>query len=64
MLFYLIIKIDNKVIKNDLIQKPKKRIINESRYIQWVNPYEPINKNKIGSSQAWRKRKEIRILLI
>ena len=51
-------KSDNKVIKNDLIQKPKKRIINESRYIRWVNPHEPINKNKLGSSQAWRKEKK------
>ena len=36
----------------------KKTIISESRYIQWVNPYEPINKNKIGSSQAWRREKK------
>ena len=51
-------KSDNKVIKNNLIQKPKKRMINESRYIRWVNPHEPINKNKIGSSQAWRREKK------
>ena len=51
-------KSDNKVIKNKLIQKPKKRMINESRYIRWVNPHEPINKNKLGSSQAWSKEKK------
>ena len=51
-------KSDNKVIKNNLIQKPKKRMINESRYILWVNPHEPINKNKLGSSQAWSKEKK------
>ena len=43
-------KSDNKVIKNNLIQKPKKRMINERRYIRWVNPHEPMNKNKLGSS--------------
>ena len=51
-------KSDNKVIKNNLIQKPKKRMINETRYILWVNPHEPINKNKLGSSQAWSKEKK------
>ena len=51
-------KSDNKVIKNNLIQKPKKRMINERRYIRWVNPHEPINKNKLGSSQAWSKEKK------
>jgi len=51
-------KSDNKVIKNNLIQKPKKRMINESRYIRWVNPHEPINKNKLGSSQVWSKEKK------
>jgi len=33
-------------------------MINESIYIRWVNPHEPINKNKLGSSQAWRKEKK------
>ena len=49
---------DNRVINYNLIQKPKKRMINENRYIRWVNPQEPINKNKLGSSQAWRKEKK------
>ena len=26
----------------------------ESDYINWVDPYEPINKGKLGSSQGWR----------
>ena len=49
---------DNKVINNNLIKKPKKRMINESVYIRWVDPHEPINKNKLGSSQAWSKVKK------
>ena len=26
----------------------------ESDYIKWVDPHEPINKGKLGSSQGWR----------
>jgi len=26
----------------------------ESDYINWVDPHEPINKGKLGSSQGWR----------
>ena len=55
---------DNKTINNNLIKKSKKRIINESIYIRWVNPHEPINKNKLEVISSLEKRKEIRILLI
>ena len=48
----------NKITKNNLIKMQKKRMINESRYILWVNLHEPINKNKFGSSQAWSKEKK------
>ena len=27
-----------------------------SRLVYWCNPYEPINKGKLGSSQSWRKK--------
>ena len=30
---------------------------NESKYIQMVNPFEPINKNRLGHSQTWRDNK-------
>ena len=29
-----------------------------SRYVYWCNPYEPINKGKLGSSQSWRNEKK------
>ena len=29
-----------------------------SRYIYWCNPFEPINKGKLGSSQSWRKKEK------
>ncbi len=29
-----------------------------SRYVYWCDPYEPINKGKLGSSQGWRKEKK------
>lgn len=29
-----------------------------SRYVYWCNPFEPINKGKLGSSQSWRKEKK------
>ena len=31
--------------------------INWSIYGGWVNPHEPINKGKLGSSQSWRVEK-------
>ena len=29
-----------------------------SRYVYWCDPYEPINKGKLGSTQGWRKEKK------
>jgi len=29
-----------------------------SRYVYWCNPFEPINKGKLGSSQSWRNEKK------
>ena len=30
----------------------------ERRYIYWVDPAKPINQNRLGSSQTWRKEKK------
>jgi hypothetical protein len=30
----------------------------EQSYIHWVNPFTPINYNKLGSSQTWRIEKK------
>jgi hypothetical protein len=29
-----------------------------SRYVYWCNPYEPINKGKLGTTQGWRKEEK------
>jgi len=36
----------------------RETFLREQCYIRFVNPFEPINKNKLGSSQAWRKEKK------
>ena len=30
----------------------------EKRYVYWVDPFKPINQNRLGSSQIWRKEKK------
>jgi len=30
----------------------------EQSYIHWVDPFTPINYNKLGSSQAWKTEKK------
>ena len=60
----------NKVVEEKSIQKvevkkkepfifktePYRR--DTSRLVYWCNPFEPINKGKLGSSQGWRKEKK------
>ncbi len=29
-----------------------------SRYVYWCNPFEPINKGKLGTTQGWRKEQK------
>ena len=60
----------NEVVKEEFVKKvevKKKEPFNfkterprvdYSRYVYWCNPYEPINKGKLGSSQSWRKEKK------
>ena len=36
----------------------RETFLREQRYIRFVNPFEPINKNKLGSSKAWKKEKK------
>ena len=35
----------------------------ERKYIRWVDPNEPINRNRLGSSQFGEKRKNIGIMI-
>ena len=53
-------KINREKIRKDqeLIRYNRKTYEREQRYIYWVDPYKPINKNKLGSSQQWRIEKK------
>ena len=44
--------------KEPFIFKTERPRVDYSRYVYWCNPYEPINKGKLGSSQDWRKEKK------
>jgi hypothetical protein len=44
--------------KEPFIFKTERPRVDYSRYVYWCNPYEPINRGKLGSSQSWRKEKK------
>jgi len=44
--------------EEERIRKNQEAAAREKSYIDWVDPFEPINKNKLGSSQAWRIEKK------
>ena len=44
--------------KEPFIFKTERPRVDYSRYVYWCNPYEPINKGKLGSTQGWRKEKK------
>ncbi len=44
--------------KEPFIFKTERPRVDYSRYVYWCNPYESINKGKLGSSQSWRKEKK------
>ena len=44
--------------KEPFIFKTERPRIDTSRYVYWCNPYEPINRGKLGSTQSWRKEKK------
>ena len=52
-------KLDQKV-KDPFIFKTEPYRRDYSRLVYWCNPFEPINKGKLGSTQNWRIEKPIR----
>ena len=44
--------------KEIVFSQPKRSSIDHSKYVYWCNPYEHINKGKLGSTQGWRKEKK------
>ena len=52
-------KADQKV-KDPFIFKTEPYRRDYSRFVYWCNPFEPINRGKLGSTQNWRIEKPIR----
>ena len=59
------------IIEESVVKKPKKKTKelfvfkavepyrkDYSRYVYWCNPFEPINKRKLGTTQGWRKEEK------
>ena len=44
--------------KEPFVFKTERPRVDYSRYVYWCNPFEPINKGKLGSTQGWRKEKK------
>jgi hypothetical protein len=53
-----IVKKEEPKAKDPIIFKTEPYRRDTSRLVYWCNPYEPINKGKLGSSQGWRKEKK------
>ena len=61
------------IVKESAIKKPKEKIKelfvfktaepyrkDYSRLVYWCNPFEPINKGKLGTTQGWRKEERFK----
>jgi hypothetical protein len=59
------------IIEESVVKKPKEKTKDlfvfktaepyrkdYSRYVYWCNPFEPINKGKLGTTQGWRKEEK------
>jgi hypothetical protein len=59
------------IIEESVVKKPKEKSKDlfvfktaepyrkdYSRYVYWCNPFEPINKGKLGTTQGWRKEEK------
>ena len=44
--------------KEMIKQRNQNAYAREQSYIHWVNPFTPINHNKLGSSQSWKTEKK------
>jgi len=43
--------------EQERIRRNREAAERENSYIRWVDPFEPVNKNKLGHSQSWRIEK-------
>ena len=53
-----VVKKEEPKAKDPVIFKTEPYRRDTSRLVYWCNPFEPINKGKLGSTQGWRKEKK------
>jgi hypothetical protein len=46
--------------KEPFVFKTERSRVDYSRYVYWCNPFEPINKEKLGTTQGWRIQKPVK----
>jgi hypothetical protein len=46
--------------KEPFVFKTERSRVDYSRYVYWCNPFEPINKGKLGTTQGWRMEKPVK----
>ena len=46
--------------KEPFVFKTERSRVDYSRYVYWCNPFEPINKGKLGTTQGWRIEKPVK----
>ncbi len=44
--------------KEIVFSQPKRNTIDYSKYVYWCDPYEPVNKGRLGSTQEFKKKKK------
>jgi hypothetical protein len=47
--------------KEPFVFKTERSRFDYSRYVYWCNPFEPINKGKLGTTQGWRIEKPVKL---
>jgi hypothetical protein len=63
---HYIVRANFSIFKEFLIKRSKLKINTErsrvdySRHVYWCNPFEPINKGKLGTTQGWRIEKPVK----
>jgi len=44
--------------KEIVFSQPERNTIDHSKYVFWCDPYEPVNKGRLGSTQEFKKKKK------
>ena len=46
--------------KKPFVFKTERPMVDYGRYVYWCDPFEPINKGKLGTTQGWRIEKSVK----